>query len=74
MMPAPAPSGLAVMAPSTHLDTATLRKQLARGLVHLLVQRILYDRDVTMAAAYLEDMGYDDCPVCMANRQRESWS
>jgi hypothetical protein len=47
-----------------------LRRRLARSLVQLLIRRIREDNETYRAAAYLEDMGYDECPVCVANRRR----
>lgn len=48
--------------------------RLVRAFVALLVKRIFQEHAATMAAGYLEDMGYDDCPVCLANRHREAFA
>jgi hypothetical protein len=49
-------------------------RRLARALVALLMRRIREDHARTMAAGFLEDMGYDDCPVCLANRRRDAFA
>jgi hypothetical protein len=46
------------------------RQRLVRALAQLLVRRIKENHARTMAVAYLEDMGFDDCLVCVANRRR----
>jgi hypothetical protein len=48
--------------------------RLRHALVALLIRRIQEEHAVYMAAALLEDLGYDDCPKCLANRRREAWT
>ena len=47
--------------------------RLSADLVALLVKRILADHAEMMAEGYLQDLGEDDCRVCIANRQRDAW-
>lgn len=49
-------------------------RSLLRALVLLLVKRVQDENAAMRAAGLLEDMGYDDCPVCLANRRREAWA
>ncbi len=51
-----------------------LRQRLLADLMLLFVQRALDEAAHYMAAAYLRDLGEDDCPVCLANRRREAWA
>lgn len=43
-------------------------RRLYLDLWALLIQRIKVENQRTHEAAMFEDMGYDDCPVCLANR------
>ena len=44
------------------------------GLVRLLIQRVKAENAAHLAEAFMEDLGYEDCPVCVANRRRAAFS
>jgi hypothetical protein len=50
-----------------------LHRRLLRDLVALFIKRIRDEHAAIMAEAYLQDLGDDHCPVCLANRRREAW-
>ena len=49
-------------------------RRLHLDLIKLLIRRVIEDNARSRAEGLLEDMGYDDCPVCIANRQRQAWT
>jgi hypothetical protein len=51
-----------------------MKRRLYLDLWRLLIKRVEAENAATRAAALMEDMGYDDCPICVANRRREAWT
>ena len=47
---------------------------LGHALVRLLVKRIKDDHAAMIAEGLMEDLGYDDCSVCVGNRRRTAWT